>query len=109
MPEVRKTLETNAAPIVAVSPLIGGKAVKGPTAKIMAELGLPADSRTIARHYSFIDGLIADHADRDEASKLDVPVHLTDTLMRNFEDRDRLATECLAFARLLAAEAKSQS
>jgi LPPG:FO 2-phospho-L-lactate transferase len=109
LPEIRKTLEEISAPIVAVSPLIGGKAVKGPTAKIMAELGLPADSNTIAQHYGFIDGLIADKADSHEASKLKVPVHLTATLMQYFEDRERLATECLVFARILAVEAKSQS
>jgi LPPG:FO 2-phospho-L-lactate transferase len=109
LPDIRKTLENVAAPIVAVSPLIGGKAVKGPTAKIMAELGLPADSNTIAQHYGFIDGLIVDKTDSDEASKLNVPVHLTATLMQSLEDRDRLAAECLVFARILAVEAKSQS
>jgi LPPG:FO 2-phospho-L-lactate transferase len=109
LPEIRKTLENIAAPIVAVSPLIGGKAVKGPTAKIMAELGLQGDSRTIAQHYGFIDGLIVDETDSNEARKLNVPVYITPTLMRSLEDRDWLATQCLVFARSLAAGAEGKS
>jgi LPPG:FO 2-phospho-L-lactate transferase len=107
--EIRKTLDGISAPIIAVSPLIGGQAVKGPTAKIMAELGLPAGSRTIAQHYGFIDGLIIDEADSDEAGEIDVPVHVTATLMRSLEDRDRLARECLEFAERLAARAEARS
>jgi LPPG:FO 2-phospho-L-lactate transferase len=107
LPGIRKALNEMTAPVVAVSPLIDGQAVKGPTAKIMTELGLPAGSQTIARHYAFIDGLIIDEADRDEARGLNVPVHLTATLMRSLEDRDRLARECLEFARSLAAKAEA--
>jgi LPPG:FO 2-phospho-L-lactate transferase len=101
--DIRRSLDKVAAPIVAVSPLIGGAAVKGPTAKIMAELGVPADSTSIARHYRFIDGLIIDEKDREEASKVDLPVRVTSTWMRSLEDRDHLAAECLDFAARLAA------
>ena len=100
--EIRKELDKVTAPIIAVSPLIGGQAVKGPTAKIMAELGVPADTTSIARHYPFIDGLIIDEADRAEAGKVDLPVLVTATLMRSLDDRDRLAGECLEFAGRLA-------
>jgi LPPG:FO 2-phospho-L-lactate transferase len=103
--DIRRSLDQVTAPIVAVSPLIGGAAVKGPTAKIMAELGVPADSSSIARHYHFIDGLIIDEADRNEVGKLDLPVLTTSTWMRSLEDRDRLAAECLNFAARLAAGA----
>jgi LPPG:FO 2-phospho-L-lactate transferase len=106
--EIRKALDDIAAPIIAVSPLIGGRAVKGPTTKIMAELGLLAGSETIAQHYGFIDGLIVDEADRDDAGQIGVPVHLTATLMRNLEDRERLARECLEFARALAGRAEAK-
>jgi LPPG:FO 2-phospho-L-lactate transferase len=108
LPDIRKTLGDLAAPIVAVSPLIGGQAVKGPTAKIMAELGLRANSETIVQHYGSAGGLIVDEADRDEAGSLNVPVHSTATLMRSLEDRDRLARECLEFARRLAASAEAR-
>ncbi len=69
--DIRNALDAVQAPIVAVSPLIGGQAVKGPTAKIMAELGLPADSVTIARHYPFLSGLIIDQTDQGEADKIE--------------------------------------
>lgn len=104
--ELRKALDEVAAPIVAVSPLIGGQAVKGPTAKIMAELGVPANSTAIASHYPFLDGLIIDQADRAEAGKVDLPVHVTSTWMRSLEDRDRLAADCLQFAARLAVGAE---
>jgi LPPG:FO 2-phospho-L-lactate transferase len=103
--DIRRALDEVTAPIIAVSPLIGGQAVKGPTAKIMAELGVPADSASIARHYRFIDGLIIDETDRAEAGKIDMLVRVTSTLMRSLGDRDRLAADCLEFASHLAAGA----
>jgi LPPG:FO 2-phospho-L-lactate transferase len=103
--DIRDALDRVTAPIVAVSPLIGGAAVKGPTAKIMAELGIPADSRSIARHYGFLDGLVVDETDRAEAGAIGLPVHVTSTWMRSLEDRDRLALACLNFAADLAGRA----
>jgi LPPG:FO 2-phospho-L-lactate transferase len=107
--DIRRALDEVATPIVAVSPLIGGQAVKGPTAKIMAELGVPADSASIARHYRFIDGLIIDEADRAESGNIDMPVLVTSTLMRSLQDRDRLAADCLDFAGHLAAGAERRT
>lgn len=106
--DIRKALDEVTAPIIAVSPLIGGQAVKGPTAKIMAELGVPADSASIARHYSFIDGLIIDETDRAEADKIDLRVQVTSTWMRSLEDRERLAADCLNFAARLVAGAETR-
>jgi LPPG:FO 2-phospho-L-lactate transferase len=106
--DIRKALDEVTAPIIAVSPLIGGQAVKGPTAKIMAELGVPADSASIARHYGFIDGLIIDETDRAEADKIDLRVQVTSTWMRSLEDRERLAADCLDFAARLAAGAETR-
>lgn len=100
--DIRKAIDEVNAPIVAVSPLIGGQAVKGPTAKIMAELGVPAGSAAIAQHYRFLDGLIIDEADRGDAGEVGIPVHVTSTWMRSLEDRDRLAADCLNFAESLA-------
>ena len=71
------------APVIAVSPIIGGQAVKGPTAKIMAELGTPVSNVSIAAHYhGLIDGLVVDAADASRAGAIDVPVHATCTLMQ---------------------------
>jgi LPPG:FO 2-phospho-L-lactate transferase len=100
--DIRKALDEVAAPIIAVSPLIGGQAVKGPTTKIMAELGVPADTASIIRHYPFLDGLIIDKTDRAEAGNIELPVLVTSTLMRSLGDRDRLAADCLEFAGQLA-------
>jgi LPPG:FO 2-phospho-L-lactate transferase len=107
--DIRRALDEVTAPIVAVSPLIGGRAVKGPTAKIMAELGVPADSTSIARHYPFIDGLIIDEADRAGADNVDVSVLTTSTLMRSLEDRERLAADCLDFAASLVVGVESRT
>ncbi len=106
--DIRRALDEVTAPIIAVSPLIGGQAVKGPTAKIMAELGVPADSASIARHYGFIDGLIIDETDRAEAGKIDLRVQVTSTWMRSLEDRERLAADCLNFAARLLAGAETR-
>lgn len=92
VPGVRDALRACRAPVVAVSPIIGGKAVKGPTAKMMEELGLPVDATAVARHYrDFLDIYVADEADRDIVAGLDLPVELAPTLMVTLEDRENLA------------------
>ncbi len=99
IPGVRAALQACAAPVVAVSPIIGGRAVKGPTAKIMAELGVSVNNRTIAAHYAgLIDGLVIDSQDGSEADALPLPVHVTRTLMTSLEDRTGLARSLLEFA-----------
>jgi LPPG:FO 2-phospho-L-lactate transferase len=99
VPGIRQALRECRAPIVAVSPIIGGKAVKGPTAKMMEELGLPVDAASVARHYSdFLDIYIADETDREAIAGLDMPVELAPTLMVTLEDRERLARAVLTAA-----------
>jgi LPPG:FO 2-phospho-L-lactate transferase len=99
LPGVRGALRACAAPVVAVSPIIGGKAVKGPTAKMMAELGLPVDAAAIARHYGdILDLYIADETDANEVGDLGVPVALARTLMVSLEDREALARVVLEAA-----------
>jgi LPPG:FO 2-phospho-L-lactate transferase len=96
---VRAALRDCRAPVVAVSPIIAGRAVKGPTAKMMAELGLPVDAATPARHYrDFLDLYIADAADAHAVAGLDVPVVLAKTLMQSLPDREALARSVLAAA-----------
>jgi LPPG:FO 2-phospho-L-lactate transferase len=99
LPGVREALRACRAPIVAVSPIIGGKAVKGPTAKILAELGVPIGASAVARHYAdILDLYVADEEDAEDVTELGVPVTLTRTLMLTLEDRDALARAVLAAA-----------
>jgi LPPG:FO 2-phospho-L-lactate transferase len=99
LPAIREALQECRAPVVAVSPIVGGKAVKGPTAKMMAELGLPVDAATPARHYrDFVDLYIADEEDAAAVADLDLPVMLTRTLMQSLSDRETLARTVLAAA-----------
>ena len=99
LPGVLPALRECRAPIVAVSPIIAGKAVKGPTAKMMEELGLPVDAAAVARHYrDFIDIYIVDETDRHTAAGLDLPVVFAPTLMVTLEDRENLARLVLTAA-----------
>jgi LPPG:FO 2-phospho-L-lactate transferase len=99
VPGVRDALRHSRASVVAVSPIIGGKAVKGPTAKMMEELGLPVDAASVARYYrDFLDVYVADEVDRDAVSGLDLPVVLASTLMVTLGDREALARTALAAA-----------
>ena len=99
LPDLRAALKASPAPIVAVSPVIAGRAVKGPTAKIMAELGLVPSQRAIRDHYrDLVDGLMIDEADRSEASTLSLPVEVTRTLMTTLADREWVAERTLALA-----------
>jgi LPPG:FO 2-phospho-L-lactate transferase len=99
VPGVRDALRACRVPVVAVSPIVAGQAVKGPTAKMMAELGLPVDAATPARRYrDFLDLYIADEADAASVADLDIPVVLTRTLMQSLEDREALARTVLAAA-----------
>jgi LPPG:FO 2-phospho-L-lactate transferase len=99
LPGVRDALRRCRAPVLAVSPIIGGKAVKGPTAKIMGELGMPVSAAAIARHYvDILDLFVADEADAGVVAELEIPVILTRTLMVTLGDRDALARKVLAAA-----------
>jgi LPPG:FO 2-phospho-L-lactate transferase len=103
VPGLRQALAAAPAPAVAVSPIISGKAVKGPTAKIMKELGITVTNQSIAAHYDgLIDGLVIDEADAGDSSRLDLPVLTTRTVMGSVADRERLAAETVAFAETLA-------
>src|SRR5260370_8381566 len=77
LPRVRDALRACRASVVAVSPIIGGKAVKGPTAKIMGELGLPIGAAAVARHYEdILDIFIAEDPDATEVKELGIPLKL---------------------------------
>jgi LPPG:FO 2-phospho-L-lactate transferase len=108
VPGLRDLLRASGAPVVAVSPIIGGRAVKGPTDKIMRELGVPATAKSIVEHYhGLLDGLVLDTTDAAQSADLDLPCHVTATLMSSDEDRERLARETLQFAASLASRTGS--
>jgi LPPG:FO 2-phospho-L-lactate transferase len=110
VPGLRNAIAACPAPVVAVSPIIGGRAVKGPTAKMMAELGLSSHARTVAEHYvGLLDGFVLDHADAEEAEKLNIPCLAARTLMTSEADKRTLAAETLAFARRLRGSTVSVS
>lgn len=81
--------------VTAVSPLIGGKTVKGPAHRVMASLGLPAGNHGVAAAYSgLIDRLVIDHADAPGAQSIEVPeVVITDILIKERDEGIRLAGE----------------
>ena len=109
VPGLRRALETCRAPIVVVSPVIGGRAVKGPTVKLMQELGVEVSPRSIARHYAgLIDGLVLDTADAALAPTVGVPALVVPTLMQALEDREQIARAALAFGRTLAPSRRSR-
>jgi LPPG:FO 2-phospho-L-lactate transferase len=106
LPDLRRALAATAAPVIAVSPIIAGRAVKGPTAKMMAELGLAVDALAVAAHYhGIIDGYVMDEADSQMAAMLDLPVETTRTLMQTLDDRAALGRAVLSFADRIAARA----
>ncbi len=96
--EIRSALERRTAPAVAVSPIVGGKAVKGPTAKLMSELGIPVSPLAVAAHYrGLIDAMLVD--ERDNALPAGIVAVAADTLMVTAADRVRVAEASLALAR----------
>lgn len=97
---IARSLESTRAPVVAVSPLVAGKAVKGPTAKLMAELGVDVGNAAIARHYGrFVDGLLIHTG--DAAGAADLPTREADIMMHDDADKQRVARDVLAFAEQL--------
>lgn len=100
VPGIRAALEATPLPVVAVSPLVGGEAVKGPTARLMTAFGLPTDAAAIARHYDgLIDAILIDA--RDAPIDPGIPHARADTLMHNATDRIRVAEAALALAATL--------
>ena len=99
IPRLRRALIDCSAPVIAVSPIVAGKAIKGPTAKMMRELGLPMTPTSVAHHYEgLLDGFVADEQDALDTAEIGVPTLCTATVMVTLEDRERLAREVLQFA-----------
>ncbi len=99
VPGIRARITALDAPCVAVSPVIGGQAVKGPTVKLMVELGVDSSPVGVARHYEgFLDGIILDEADGSLVKlieALNLRTITAPTLMNTLADKVRLANRLL--------------
>jgi LPPG:FO 2-phospho-L-lactate transferase len=97
VPGIREALADAAAPVVAVSPIVGGEVLKGPTASFMAFAALELSAAGVADFYGdLLDGMVADE------TVTHVPALRTDTRMDDAEGRRRVAQETLSFALALA-------
>ena len=102
VPGMRDYLHSLHCPVVAVSPIIDGKAIKGPAAKMLSELNLPVTSYQIAKHYrGLVNGIIIDRLDstnQADIKNLGLRVAVEQTIMRTLEDRKVLAQSAIDFA-----------
>lgn len=102
VPGMREALASAPAPKVAVSPIVGGRALKGPADRMLASLGHEVSAAGVAAmHEGLIDGMVVDRADEgqgEEIEALGMKVLATDAVMRDGPDRARLAREVTEFA-----------
>lgn len=105
IPTYRNALAHRNSPAIAVSPIIGGKALKGPADRMLASLGHESSALGIARMYQgLIDGLVIDQQDADLAPAIEalgIRTLTTDAIMHDIPDRARFAAEVLAFGQSL--------
>ena len=98
VPGMREAIAAADAPVIAVSPFVAGRAVKGPTEAFMAAIGRPATAAGVASLYAgVIDAMVVDEGDPDPPPE-GLRVHVCPTLMTGAEGRRALATKVLAFA-----------
>jgi len=99
LPGIRERLSRRRAPLIAVSPIVGGAAVKGPLAKMLGELGRDASPVAIAEIYAgLLDGMVIDRTDdglREAIAALDVQPFIAETIMTTEHEKIRLADEVL--------------
>jgi LPPG:FO 2-phospho-L-lactate transferase len=108
LPGVKQALRKPGRPVVAVSPIVGGKAIKGPLAKMMGELGIEPSVLGVVRHYAdLVDGWVIDEMDRALAPAIEAlgrRVKVCNTIMRTLDDKRGLAQDAVNFALALAGE-----
>ena len=109
VPGMRQALSACAAPVIAVSPIIGGRAVKGPTAKMMTELGMMPSAAAVAERYGdLLDGYVMDAGDAEEAAHVAPKVTLAPTLMTTLAEREQLARVVLEAADALGSSKRGR-
>lgn len=108
VPGLRQAIRNAGVPVVAVSPIVAGRALKGPTAKMMTELGIETSALGVARHYrGLVDGFVLDERDAALALSIEaegMAVHVSGTVMATLDDRVRLGRAVLEFAARLAVD-----
>jgi len=108
LPGLRELLQTCPAPVIAVSPVVGGSAIKGPTVKMMKELSVPNTATSVANYYSdFLNGFIIDVEDtplKPDIEALGLLTEVTNTVMVTLKDRVHLAASCLELIQKLRGE-----
>ena len=101
VPRITEALASTSAPRVAVSPIVGGRALKGPADSMLASLGYEVSATGVAGMYTgLVDGMVVDLVDEDERAGIEalgMRALVTESVMRNDEDRARLALETLEF------------
>lgn len=101
VPAIRAWFKHRCFPVIAVSPIVGGAAVKGPAAKMMRELGMQPSTLALVRHYGdAVDHWVIDRQDAhfsDAITRLGKRVLITDTLMTNRSKGAALARRVLRF------------
>ena len=96
VPKYRDAFQSK--PVIAVSPIVGGLAIKGPAAKMMQELGVPPTPIAVAKHYgSLLSGFVLDQTDHEQAKDIPIPSIVTQTIMLTLQDRIALAEQCVRF------------
>jgi LPPG:FO 2-phospho-L-lactate transferase len=106
IPGVQAAIQSSGAPVIAVSPIVGGQAIKGPAAKMMGELGMPQSALAVAKHYKAhypeMAGFVLDDLDsglQAEVEALGFATIVTNTVMVTLQDRVELARTILDFSR----------
>jgi LPPG:FO 2-phospho-L-lactate transferase len=107
LPGMTEALASSSAPKVALSPIVGGRALKGPADRMLSSLGHEVSATGVARMYAgLVDGMVIDRTDEGERAGIEtlgMRVLVTQSVMRNAEDRARLASEMLEFSAGLVA------
>jgi LPPG:FO 2-phospho-L-lactate transferase len=102
VPGMREALKSSSAPKVAVSPIVGGRALKGPADSMLASLSHEVSATGVAGIYEgILDGMVVDRQDEGERTGIEamgMSVFVTGAIMRDEPDRERLAREVLRFA-----------
>jgi LPPG:FO 2-phospho-L-lactate transferase len=110
VPGVREAIERSGAPVVAISPIIGGMPVKGPADRLLRGTGAEVSARGVAKLYaSWCHGFVLDQRDAEQlrdVEALGLAARAVDTLMRDVAISEALARTCLALAREIASQGR---